>query len=751
MRWPSDLRILARAAGRYLSVKGGFSWSVSRKLLESVAKRWKKGGWRAVRQAVSYQLHPSASPFPRPSLDTARNDPRRISIDTIPSSAAPVEELSLDFATPATPAVSIIIVTFNQVALTAECLQSLSGIAGTVPFELIVIDNASTDGTRHLLRERVRGARLVLNDDNRYFADACNQGAAIARGRTLLFLNNDTRVSPTFLESLLSTADSHDRIGAVGAKLLRPDGRLQEAGAILWRDGSSLGYGRGDEPRSDEYMFRRDVDFASAACLLVKSDLFSSLGGFCDSYRPLYCEDSDLCMKIRKAGYRVVFDPFAEVVHAEYGTSGRERAEEWMRLNQERFKKKWSQSLERQAIARPDDRLEVLRARSTASAGAVFAIDERLPAYDRGGGYPRMFQLISCLIELGYQVTVGCAQPASTGDPRVQELRKLGIEVLARETIASRLADGGGLYDVILLSRPRVFAAYHKIVRRRAPRAKVLYDSEALWHRRVLVEAELDRYPLVDYPGAPSKWDLRKEAADLLKTETEAVRGADAVIAVTEDEARQVTRLGGRGRVFTVPTIHEKLTFGPDVRSFEARSGILLVGGFFDNMRSPNTDAALYFVLEVLPRIRERIPGVELHIAGCQPPKILREVVGRNATLWADPSVAALRALYFRTRLAVAPQRFGSGVKHKVTEAMSLGLPLVASTAGAEGSGLSNGESACVADDPATFAEGVVALYTRPDLWLRFATRAHELAIARFSRDAVMPEIDRMITEVMSR
>jgi GT2 family glycosyltransferase len=763
---PSGFRVLARAARRYISARDGSSRSTSRRLLESLVRRWRKGGWRAVRQAFYYQLHlpPAAShtpPSSRPGPRAAGSDPRRIyerieRMGRVLShggvESEPAEALdALDFASLLPPAVSVIVITLNQVALTAACLESLGRANRSVPFELIVVDNASSDDTRRLLRERIRGARVVLNEENRYFAEACNQGASIARGRALVFLNNDTLVNPAFLESLLETADSHDRIGAVGAKLLRPDGRLQEAGSILWRDGSALGYGRGDEPGRDEYMFRRDVDYASAACLLVKRDVFSSLGGFCDSYRPAYYEDTDLCMKIRKAGYRVVFDPFAEVTHSEYGTSGPERAEEWMRVNRERFKEKWSEELERQAIARPHQRVEVLRARSSGGSGFILVIDERIPAFDRGGGYPRMFQMISCLIELRYHVTLACTEKTSAAAAHVQELRKLGVEVLAQEKADSRLADGGALYDVVLLSRPRVFAAYHEVVRRHASRARVLYDSEALWHRRVAAEAGLTRYPLVDYPGAPSKADLDEEAKKLLKSETEALRAADAVIAVTEDEARRMTCLGGRGRVFTIPTIHEGAKFGPDVRGFEARDGILLVGGFFDDMRNPNTDAALYFVLEILPRIQERLPHVELQVAGCQPPAILRDVVGRSATFWGDPSVAALRALYFRARVAVAPQRFGSGVKHKVTEAMSLGLPLVASTAGAEGSGLVNGHSAYIADDPASFADGVVALYTRADLWLQFATRAHELALARFCRSAVIKEIDVMMSEVMHR
>ena len=142
----------------------------------------------------------------------------------------------------------------------------------------------------------------------------------------MCFLNNDTVVRGGWLEHLVITAEGDPKIGAVGAKLLYPDGRLQEAGNILWRDATGWNVGHAENPEDPRYNFLRDADYVSGAALLVRRELFERLGGFSEAYRPAYYEDADLCFGVRSLGYRVVYQPRAEVVHYEGVTSGDERA-----------------------------------------------------------------------------------------------------------------------------------------------------------------------------------------------------------------------------------------------------------------------------------------------------------------------------------------------------------------------------------------------------------------------------------------
>jgi GT2 family glycosyltransferase/tetratricopeptide (TPR) repeat protein len=220
------------------------------------------------------------------------------------------------------PDISVVIVLFNQVGLTLETLAALSAQTGP-SFETILVDNGSTDATPELLA-RVQGAKILRNADNRGFLLAANQGAARARGRHLLFLNSDALVQPGALAAALARIDGDGSIGAVGGKIILTDGRLQEAGNWVDRNGAAQGYGRGDDPDAPAYSIARDVDYCSGAFLLVRQPLWAMLGGFDPIFAPAYYEDTDLCLRVWRAGFRVVYEPLARVIHVEGGSAATE-------------------------------------------------------------------------------------------------------------------------------------------------------------------------------------------------------------------------------------------------------------------------------------------------------------------------------------------------------------------------------------------------------------------------------------------
>ena len=217
------------------------------------------------------------------------------------------------------PDVTVVMVTYNRWDLTRQALTLLADV--TEPrYEVVIVDNASVDGTANEL-SRIDGAQVLRNARNLGFGPANNQGAAMARGRHLLLLNSDAWVRPGWLEPLLEVADADAGVAAVASKLLYPDGRLQEAGSILWRDARVRNYGDGDVPNRPEYLFRRTVDYASAACLLVRRSAFVGVGGFDPRFAPMYCEDVDLCLALAKHRGRVVYQPRSVVEHVR-GASG---------------------------------------------------------------------------------------------------------------------------------------------------------------------------------------------------------------------------------------------------------------------------------------------------------------------------------------------------------------------------------------------------------------------------------------------
>lgn len=233
---------------------------------------------------------------------------------------------------------SIVIPVCNRVELTRECLTALASLQGLPEYELIVVDNGSTDGTVEFLSQLGGDVRIITNHENAGFAKACNQGAAVAQGKYLVFLNNDTVPQPGWLNALVDEAEDNASVGVVGSKLLYPDGTIQHAGVV--RDCQHfLPYHiyksfAGDHPAVNQ---RRELQIVTAACLLIRRSLFEEVGGFDEGYVNGF-EDADLCLKVRERGHRVVYQPRSAVVHFESQTPGRKSHED---ANAARFLKRW--------------------------------------------------------------------------------------------------------------------------------------------------------------------------------------------------------------------------------------------------------------------------------------------------------------------------------------------------------------------------------------------------------------------------
>ncbi len=222
----------------------------------------------------------------------------------------------LDFSLPAAPRLSILLVLYNRAELTLSCLRSLQPRLAEVGGEVVLVDNASRDETATLL-DRLRGAVVIRNPDNRGFPIGVNQAAEAASGEFLLMLNNDTEVLGDSLRTALGFVQSHPDVGAAGGRIILLDGTLQEAGCTFWQEGHAFQYGRGDSPDAAEYQFQRDVDYCSAAFLMTRRRVFAQMGGLDVAFSPGYFEDGDYCVRLWRAGWRVVYLPEVAILHYE--------------------------------------------------------------------------------------------------------------------------------------------------------------------------------------------------------------------------------------------------------------------------------------------------------------------------------------------------------------------------------------------------------------------------------------------------
>ena len=240
--------------------------------------------------------------------------------------------------------ISIIVVLYGKAHLGLLCIESILRNAD-VPYELILVDNNSTDRTGEML-EHLDGVQMIRNRENLGFGYACGQGAERARGEFLCFLNNDALLQAGSLSAVLADFREDESIGAIGGKILLADGRLQEAGSMVWNDGSAWGYGRGDDPDLPRFNFRRPVDYTSGAFLFTPRSLFSELGGFDATFSPAYYEDSDYCFKVWNKGLKVVYEPRAAIRHYESASSEIEQnVKDSIAKNQAKFFQKWQEHL----------------------------------------------------------------------------------------------------------------------------------------------------------------------------------------------------------------------------------------------------------------------------------------------------------------------------------------------------------------------------------------------------------------------
>ena len=323
--------------------------------------------------------------------------------------------------------VSIIIPVFNQLKYTLSCLAAVQEHSGSLRYEVIVVDDCSNDSTAAEL-SKIPGLTYLRSETNSGFIATCNRGAAAARGAYLVFLNNDTNVTPGWLTALRDTFRFEPHAGLVGSKLVYPDGRLQEAGGIIWRDGSGWNRGKFKDPHAPEYNYLRSVDYCSAASVMIPAPLFAALGGFDSKYAPAYYEDTDLAFKVAAQGLSVLYQPLSVVTHYEGITSGTDLAagaKQYQEINRATFVTTWAEVLAR----KPENGDLAGHERLPPGAKRILVIDHHLPLFDRDSGSLRMSQILAILQGLGHRVTF---LPDNLSDlpPYGDELRKRGIEVV---------------------------------------------------------------------------------------------------------------------------------------------------------------------------------------------------------------------------------------------------------------------------------------------------------------------------------
>ena len=610
------------------------------------------------------------------------------------------------------PKISIIIPIFGNIKFTMDCLKSIQVNSAECPeFEIIVVDDCSLDLSAEILNKFVKGIKLVKNKVNQGFISSCNNGAAESLGEYLYFLNNDTKVCPGWLAALLLTFKDFPGTGLVGSMLLYPDGVLQEAGGIVWKDGSAWNYGRYQDASLPKYNYAREVDYCSGASIMIPKFLFEQLLGFDEYYNPAYCEDCDIALKIRNLGYRVIYQPLSKVVHFEGTTSGTDvlsGVKSYQIENTKKLYQRWKHVLDNYQPNGED--LDCATDRR--ATRRVLVLDHCTPTPDQDAGSVIALNLMLLLREMDFQVTFIPEDNFLYMPDYTVDLQRVGIEVLYAPYITSveqHLEEVGNRYDLVFFIRPTVVQREIHLVRQYCDRAKLLYETCDMHHLRMLREAELF--------NDPEKFQL---AQDMKELEMLSIQAVDATILRSSAELELLRPQLPDSCLRVFPLIMNSYD-SPD--NFADRKDIIFVGGY---QHTPNIDAVKYFVESIMPIIRTLLPGIAFYAVGSNPPPEILQLNCQDVKIVGY--VKDIQTYFNSFRISIVPLRYGAGIKGKIGTAMASGLPVVATNLAIEGMGLNHYQNIVAADSPELFAQEVFNLYTDINLWKKIRINGYEFA-----------------------
>lgn len=611
------------------------------------------------------------------------------------------------------PMVSIVIPVHNKFYLTYHCVASIILAYNKANYEVIVIDDCSSDETVDI-EEFIENAKIIKNENNLGFLLSCNKAANQARGNYIVMLNNDTEVTSYWLDELISVFGRTDNVGMVGSKLLYPDGKLQEAGGIVWSSGEPWNLGNGKNPLHPSFSYVRQADYISGAALMIDRKIWQAVGGFSEEFAPAYYEDTDLAFKVRDIGYKTFYCPFSEVIHFEGMSNGRDLSsgiKRYQVVNAPKFREKWIDAYRHNGKVGEDISINMDRG----VTHRVLMLDYAIPRPDQDAGSYAAIQEVRMLQANGFKVTFVAENLAHMGK-YTDELQRMGVECIYAPFFTSVhdfLQQRGKDFDLVYITRYDVADRHIENVRKYT-HAKVLFNNADLHFLRELRAALSAKSKDLSGPLATRDRELAL------------MRKVDAILSYNAVEHAVIASHNLRDdNLFICPWVVE---YKGHSTSFAQRNGIAFLGGY---RHQPNVEAVLYFVKEVMPSLRKVLPGVKFHVYGSSVPPIIENLACEDVII--EGYVESLDDVFENCRVFVAPLLSGAGIKGKVLDAMSYSVPSVLSPIAAEGTGVTHGSTGMIASDSQAWVNSISHLYRDESAWNALANNLEHLVRSNFS------------------
>ncbi|SMP27062.1 glycosyltransferase [Chryseobacterium profundimaris] len=621
------------------------------------------------------------------------------------------ERYIFNFTTCEYPEVSIIIPVYNQIRYTLNCLYTLDQFDRDIQKEIIIINDNSTDDTLEYLK-KINGITVIDNPENLGFLRNVNKGIHAAKGKYVYLLNNDVEVQENYLSSLLNVFSNKDNVGAVGSKMIFSDNTLQEAGCLIFENTEIVNLGRCEAIDTPKYNFLRKVDYCSGCSLLFKKvDGSGNLNLLDEAFLPAYYEETDLCQRLKyEQGLDIYYQPGSEIIHFEnISYTGKDNGKELLlQKNREIFMSRWNQYFTNTRFL---DKGNTNNLNAFYKKPNILILEEYIPKPDKDSGSRRFLEIIKILQKNQHRIILAVKQLNDEDDVYVNFFRGIGVEVCkdfvnAQDRmvkVKDQVQEALQFVDIVWIFRPTGFDFWYKMIKDKLSGQKIVYDMVDLHYLRMERENEYI---------AITK-DRKKEMKFFRETEYSAMKKADVVVSISEEEKKIVSGQGIQNeKIFTVSNIHEPVK--TQEVAYSDREGLLFIGGFY---HMPNMDAVKFLYENIMSLVWAKDASIKINILGPDFPEEIKQQYNsdRFRILGYQKSVDHW---FENSRIFVAPLRYGAGVKGKIGQALEFALPVVTTEIGAEGMGLVDGITALVSGNNAEhFADKILELYHNEKLW----------------------------------
>jgi GT2 family glycosyltransferase/glycosyltransferase involved in cell wall biosynthesis len=627
---------------------------------------------------------------------------------------------SLDqgFALPTStnPLVTIVIPVFNNWWVKYVCLRALQSNNDSTPYEIIIVDDGSSDYTSEAL-DNIRGITVVRNLNNIGYLSSTNRGAAqtSSTSKYLVLLNNDTEPVNGWLDNLYKKIECDETIAIVGSALIYPDGTLQEAGGQIFSGGNAWNLGRGGNPLNGMFLFSREVDYCSAASVIVRKSFWVDVKGFDTQYLPAYCEDSDLALSAWKKGMKVMYEPKSWVIHHEglsHGTDTDSGLKKHQITNNQKLIEKWESELRGHwgdfGVARYESKRE--------SKGIVVVCDSQLPSLTRDAGSIRTVQIIKHIQALGYHVVLACLDNTTT-QVDLDYLQSQGVEIHQNsedffETLSARKSRIVAIWTI----RHEVYDFFSERLKEIAPNAIFIADLMDLKYK--------ENYNI---------------ESGISENQTKIADQVERVILVSEVEAIRYNSQTKLNNAIVVWAEYE-----PQNKTLEwgNTSGLIFVGGF---RHLPNLEGIQWFADHVVPELNRLKFTAPVRVVGSGL-SVQKKAELQSKGIEILGSQEDIEGIYMQSRIAIVPLLSGAGRKGKVGEALAYGIPIVSTSIGVDGFHNLENAGIAVADSPAEMAEAIYALHEQHEVWKNAAVLGKAYCASNLSSMAMRNEISKLIS-----